>query len=461
MDYAILAEKQGIAEHVPTILLSEAFLARGSENVRYQYGRYDRLDGRQGDLLDVENVKIKAPTDVFAVVTATGSTIVVSGNVLTGNTALADGATIRLNGNSTAANNIQYTVSGTPVFSSPNSTITIVETLDTADNSGNVFVGATPVIEYHRHVRQGTGAEHLLLGTKFHILLWSLADKSLTVKFVVGSENGSPASVDRWEIKDHLRNVVATNNSDLVLWWDVDTSVGNSFEALDNANGIDYNGSAERLTKCKYLTSYERYLFLGHTTENGIANPQRIRWAGLATGGSTIDFNENGASDAGSKDFTNQPGFIKGFGSHGDDLVVSKENSMHRGWLVTAETVFEWQEYTLKVGNVSSDSLVNDKAGRLYWIASDLSIREINTPQPISIAVDATVRSMNTAKAEFIQGTWIDELEEIWWAIPSNNSDTNDTIVAFHPDSGRSFIYKIPVRAFGDFTQQTAFAYDS
>jgi len=367
---------------------------------------------------------------------------------------LAAGATIRINGGTTAGNNITFTVDSLPTTG----TIVTAETLEAAGATpGNVFVGTTPVIEYHRHIRQGSGAEHLLLGTKYHILLWLQSNKSLTVKWT----NLVPAAVERWEIKDHLRNVVATNNSDFVLWWNVDDSAGNDFAALDNTNGIDYDGTAKRLTTCKYITSYERYLMLGHTTEGGTAYPQRQRWAGLATGGDTIDFDENGSSDAGSKDFTTTPGFLMGFARHADELVIAKTDSMYRSWLVTADTVFEWQEYTLKVGCLSADSLINDKAGRLYWFGSDLSIHEINTPQPISTAVDVTIKELNSSKAEFIQGTYIDEFDEIWWSFASGGSDTNNKVVAFHPDSGKSFIHTMPIRAFGDFTQQESYTYDT
>lgn len=463
-DFAVITQKGGIAENIPTVLLSEAFLAKGSENVHHRYGRYDRLRGRLPDLFDSEQVKIKAPTDVF-VITAinTGTkTLTVTGDVTSGNTPLADGATIRINGGTTEANNITFTVNGTPTYSAPDSTVVVAETIAGAGATpGNLFVGATPVIEYHRHIRQGTGTEHLLLGTKYHILLWLQSNKSLTVKFTVGDANGNPDAVERWEITDHLRNVVATNNSDFVLWWNVDGSVSNNFVALDNANGIDYEGTANRLTKCKHITSFERYLILGYTTEAGTVYPQRERWAGLATGGSTIDFDENGSSDAGSKDFTSSPGFVIGFKRHGDDLVIAKSDSMHRSWLVTGDTVFEWEEYALKVGNLSADGLINDKAGRLYWIASDLTIREINTPQPISTAVDITIKQLNSSKAEFIQSGYIDEFDEIWWSLASGASDTNDTVVAFHPDSGRAFIHKLPIRAFGDFTQQESFTYDT
>jgi hypothetical protein len=456
-DFAIIDPKHGIAEDMPSVTLSEAFMAKGSKNVHYRYGRYDRIKGRLAELTDSEGVKIKAPTDVYTITSiVTGTkTINITGDHSAGNTVLAIGDTIRINGGTTAANNITFKVATLPTSSS----ITTVEDL-TAEGAtpGNLFVGTTPVLRYHRHIKHSTQGEYLILGTKYHLLVWSLVDLSLTVKWT----NTLPNAVTRWEIIDHLRNVVATNNSDKVLWWNIDGSAGNNFSVLDDAaNGIDVADGTTFLTACKHITSFERYLILGYTTEGGIAYPQRIRWASLGTGGTDIDFDENGDGDAGSKDFTSTKGFLMGFGRHGDNLVVSKQDSMHRGWIVTADTVFEWQEYTLKVGNLSADSIINDKAGRMYWIASDLTIREIETPDAISTLVDVTMKNMNTSQAEYIQGTWIDEFEEIWWAIPSNNSDTNDVIVSFHPNSGRAHISEIPVRAFGDFTQQAAFTYDT
>ena len=322
-DFAIITEKGGIAENIPSILLSEAFMATGSENFHHRYGRYDRMRGRLPQLLDSESVKIKAPTDVFAITSIVSGTktINITGDPTAGNTVLIAGATIRVNGSTTTGNNITFTVA-----TAASGVITTTEVITTQAASGNVFVGATPVIKYHRHVRKGTGAEHLLLGTKYHILLWLQSNKSLTVKWTTLD----PANVFRWEIKDHLRNVVATNNSDFVLWWNIDGSSSNDFAALDGATGIDYEGTGNKLTKCKHLTSYETYLILGYTTEGGTVFPQRERWAGRATGGSTIDFDENGSSDAGSRDFTTTSGFLMGFALHGDDLVISKSDSMHR-----------------------------------------------------------------------------------------------------------------------------------
>lgn len=457
-DFAIISPKLGIDESTPTVLLSEAFLAKGSQNVRYHKGRYDRIRGRLPQLYDSEEVQIQAPTDVYVITAINTVTkkLTVTGDVLSGNTTLADGDTIRINGGTTEANNITFTVDGDPTYAAPNSTVYVTETIAAAGvTPGNLFIGGTEVIKYHRHITQKTGTEHLLLGTKYHILLWLQADRSLTVKWTTVT----PANVYRWEIVDHLRNVVATNNSDFVLWWDIDDSAANDFVALGEADGIDYEGTANRLTKAKHVTSYERYLILGYTTENGISYPQRERWASLGTGGDDIDFDENGDGDAGAKEFTNTPGSLMGFARHGDDLVISKQDSMYKSWAGEGDIVFVWDEYTLKVGNLSADSLVNDKAGRLYWAGSDFTIREIQTPQPISTAVDDTIRGMNVEFTEYIQATYIEEYDEIWFAIPSSHNSLNDKIIAFQPNGGRTHIYIHRIRAFGDFTQQEVYTY--
>lgn len=458
-NFAILsALKLGIAENVPTILLPEAFVARGSRNMHERYGRYDRLQGRLAELYDSEGVKIAAPTDIFTIsaIDHANKKLTVTGDVLSGATALADGDTIRINGGTTAANNITFTVNGTPTYSSPSSTVYVAETIAAEGAApGNLFVGNTPVLKYHRHIKHGTGTEHLLLGTKYHILLWLQSDRSLTVKFTCG------ADVKRWEIVDHLRNVYATNNVDYVQWWNVDSSVANSFASLGSATGIVYNSALKKLTKAKHIASHGLRLHLGYLTEDGTVQPQKDRWASLATGGASIDFDEDGAGDAGAKAFMDTPGFLMGYAKHRSDLIVAKSDSMFRGWITTDDTVYNWDELELKVGCLSADSLVNDKAGRLYWAGSDLTIREIETPDPISTQADITFKGLNTAQAEFIQATYIDEFGEIWFSISSGDSDTNDTTVAFHPDSGRSAIYDIPIRAFGDFTRQEAYTYDT
>ena len=168
MEFAITDPKLGIAENIPTVTLPEAFTAKGSQNIHFRYGRYDRMRGRLADLVDSEGVQIKAPTDVYVITSiVTGTkTINITGDHSAGATVLAVGDTIRVNGGTTAENNITFTVDTLPTTSS----IVTVEAL-TAEGAtpGNVFVGATPIIKYHRHIRAGSGTttEHLILGSVF------------------------------------------------------------------------------------------------------------------------------------------------------------------------------------------------------------------------------------------------------------------------------------------------------
>lgn len=456
MDFAIFS-KAGLDESVPSILLQDAFLSEDSEGVHQRFGEYRTMRGRLAYLTDADNVKIACPTDVFAITDITNKTITVTGDVTSGNTPITDGDTIRINGNSTAAANKTYTVSGTPSYSSPSSTIVVTEA-PSGSNDGNVFAGATPIIKYHRHVKQATGTEYLLLGTAYHILLWVPSSYSLSVKFTCTT----PGNVTNWEIITHIDNVYATNDDDLVLIWDVQSDPGNDFEGLDDStNGLDLDGGSTYLTKAKYIVSFEGYLIVGYTTEGAGANnvkAQRIRWSSQ---NDPTDWDATGSGDTNYKDFTNTPDFLTGFGRYANFLIIAKEKRMHRGWLTTEDTVFEWVEELIKVGCLASHSLVNDKAGRLYWLGNDLSVRELNSPLPIHTRFEKTMRNLNTSKTGYAQARYIEEFGEIWFALTVGSSDTNNRIISYNPDTGESYQYYLPIRAFGEFTQQTVYTYDT
>jgi hypothetical protein len=455
MDFAIISPKLGIDESTPRILLSDAFVTDKSRNVHEKYGEYRKVRGRLAQLVDALGEQIITPTNVYAIVSVVSGTkiITVTGDVTA---VISDGDTIRINGSSESTNETTFTVAGTPVYSSPNSTIIVSEAITTMGATGNVFAGATPIIKYHNHKLQQTGVEYLLVATAYHIFLWTYTSKFLTVKFTCAT----PASVERWSICSHLNDVYATNFSDLVQWWNVSSSPSGSFDDLGSATGIDYDGSF-KLTKAKYITSYQGYLRLGYTEENAVEYPTRDRWASLNTKGATIDFNQNGSGDAGCKDFNDTTGFITGYGKHGNDLIVAKQDQMNRGWITTEDTVFEWIDERVKVGCMSPDTLVNDKSGRLYWLASDFTIRELMTPEQISSPADKTLKNINTTGAEFAQAAYIDEYDEIWFALPIGSSETNDTIVALDVNTRKQYIHNFPIRAFGDYSQQETYTYDT
>lgn len=434
----------------------------GSRNIYEQHGEYKSLRGRLASFQDVNGNNIAAPTDVYTItaIDSSNKKLTINGDVLSGNTALADGATIRINGGTTVANETTFTVNGTPTYLAPDSTVFVTESIAASGATvGSLFIGATPVIRYHLHTKQKTSIEYLLAGTKYHILLWLFSAKTLTVKFTCGT----PAAVTHWVIMTHLDNVYATNNSDKVQKWDVRDTPSNSFANLGSSNGIDIDGAGTYLTACKYLASFEGYLFLLYTTEGGGANnvkTQRGRWSSLRD---DTDFDENSAGDAGSKDFDNTPAFIAGVGKKDTNLYVFTDGDSpvtYFGWLTTEDTVFNWAEKQIKTGCIAPNTIVNDRSGRLFYLASDLTFREIDTPDAISFPVDISLRGINTEYAEFAQATYIDEFDHIYLAIPSGSSQTNDLVLDLTIRNLTWNIHDIPIRAFGDYTRQTVQTYD-
>lgn len=461
--FGIFSPKLGTREDIPSILLAEAFLQADSRNVFEQDGIYKRLRGRLPTFKDADDEKIATPTDVFTItaINTTSKTITVTGDVLSGNTALASGDTIRINGGTTAANNALFTVNGTPSYSSPSSTIVVTESLSAAGATpGSVFVGATPIIAYHRHVKQKGAVEYVLVATAYHVFLWGNTAMSLTLKFTCGT----PTSVERWDIVTHLDNVYATNGVDKVQLWDVQSAYTNSFETLGSSSGLDTDGGTTYVTQAKFMASYEGYLIVGYTTEGTGANnvyAQRFRWCSLRD---PTDWQSTGGSgDAGYKECDNSAAFLNGFGKADNELVIFTNGDfplIYTAWLTTADTVFEWGELTIKAGCLSADTIVNDKSGKLYFFASDLTLREIHTPDAISLPLDITIRGVNTPYAKYAQATYIEEYNHIWLAIPSASSETNNLILDYDIRTKTWVIHDIPVRAFGDYTRQTVYTYD-
>ncbi len=447
------SDKIGKNEQIPTILLSEVFMADESVNIRVRRGEYKSIKGRLAELFDSENVKIATPTDVFAITSIVSGTktINITGDHSAGTTALEVGATIRVNGNDEESNNITFTVDTLPTTSS----IVVVEAITTDAGSGSVFVGTTPVIEYHRHVRQADDLEFLLLGTVNHIFLWNNTDKSLTVKFT----SGTPGTVEHWSMVTHLDDVYATNNVDKVQKWDVSNSPSNAFANLGSASGVDVEDGTTFVVKARFLASFESYLFLFYVTHNtGDVFPLRTNHSSLSD---PTDFDINSSGDAGLKNFNETPDFLVGVGFWQNTMIVFKQERHLRGTLVTSDIVFTWDDEELKVGALSQNAISNDRAGRLYWLASDLTIREIRTPVDVSTLVDKTIKNLNTSVAEFAQMTFVDAFGTINLAIAAGSSETNDKTISFNPDTADSIIIDLPVRAFGKFTRQAAFTYQN
>lgn len=456
--FGIISPKTGLAENVPNILLSEAFMAEDSDNVFEWNGVYKKMPGRIPLLYDSDGDEVVTPKLQYAI---TGldqgtKTFTISGNHATAIDAeISAGDNVRING-STGNDDLYTFVSATD--NGANTDIVVSEAISDVTVDGSIFIGYTPIICVHWHYTT-TGTELLFLGTAYHVWRWVEGSKQLVLEFT----SGDGTSVEQMVIVSHLDWVYMTNNVDKVQEFDAENYGSKDFAVADDAaNGLDIDGGTTYITKAKWLFSFETYLFVGNITlSTSAVRKDYIYWSSRGTVGASIDFNGSGTGDAGSKQFANEDSEITGFGRKGDDLIVAKLRRMHRGYLITSDEVFQWSEEKAKIGCLSGFTLVNDKAGRLYWLADDYTIREIDTPTPISNLAEETVRTLNAEQAQNAQAAFIDFYGQVWFAITTQDSETNDMVVAYDPDNGKIYTYNFAIRCFGKYSRQVVMTYDT
>jgi len=370
-----------------------------------------------------------------------------------------------------------------------------------------------PIIHFHTFIKRSTGAQYLLAFTKAHIYHWDFSAKEFSLKwtnhniavstisfthnagsadtindsgsgfvtagFVDGdkititgdSENNGDYTIDtevvagvitliasdtltteaagdsvtivanceNWETVSYNDKVIATNGIDFVLAWDTT----GSFAALDTVTGIEYE-TGLFLTKAKHLTIYESFLILGYTYENGNWYPQRFRWNAIGQETEWIAVN-SGSTEVGKSDF------IMGFGKYQGLLIVFKAESYYKYWL-TADTVlvFNGVFISMKIGCRCGKSIVNDSKGRLYWYASDGTFKEISAGTISQLIQTDIVDLIYQTSVEKIRSEFIDETEEVCWAVPIGN-ELNNLLLTFKESKWGHVGMAIP--AFGGYRQ--------
>ena len=183
--------------------------------------------------------------------------------------------------------------------------------------------------------------------------------------------------------------------------------------------GIEY-ADGKFLTKAKYVTTFENYLQLGYTYEDGASRPQRIRWNDI---GDETDW-ETGDAMSGE---TEGSEVIVGFKIYWGQLIIFKEKIRIIQKLIATSEVWNWVVLPGAIGCLSNHSIVEDPDGRVYWFANDMTFREIEAGE-ISQDIDPIVKLIEPSSAHLVYGAYIEETGEIWWCIPYNNALNNKVI---------------------------------
>jgi hypothetical protein len=248
---------------------------------------------------------------------------------------------------------------------------------------------------------------------------------------------------DRWEVRkiDTIQEGVSLTFT-VNLSYEHTAVQGDEVVGTAGTNDTVEEYTSSYLTKAKYVTTFENYLELGYTYEDGTSHPQRIRWSDIG------DETDWAADDAGSAE-TEGADFITGFKIYSGKLIIFKELSRIIQTLVSYSDVWNWVKMPGAIGCLSNHSIVEDPDGRVYWLANDLTFREMETGE-ISHAIDPIVKLIEPSSAHLVYGQFMDETGEIWWSIPYDNA-LNNKVITYKEGSWGELDLSIP--AFGNYKE--------
>ncbi len=470
--FAIMNNILGIREDLPHIKLNKAFSPE-SENVMLFEGEAKRIRGRLKDFTDA-TYTTGTVTIVEDSATVTGDvTVWFNGSLVP---LWAGRAITIIDGDDTVHTHVVKSVDSTSQITL---TVAITGSAGGAGNAGLSYVLGTSaakvqapdtntIIHYHDHDDARNNVEYIFAFTKAHVYRWLSNYSAFFLYHTTASD------VTLWSTADFNDKVIATNFVDKVQVWSNGGPAGSAdiiFDDLDSASGLDLDGGGTYLTKAKYVEVYENYVFLGYTEEDGNIYPFRRRHSSL---GDEADWDVTGTGDTGKKDFLGK-GEVKGFGiytANNSNLLITfmkkgVKGSIQMSWPTTDDIVFENDELNNQIGLLSPHSVINDKDGNLYFLATDFTIRRLFADFPISRAIQGTFKGLNVDFQETIKSTFIDEFNWLAWSIPKDGSSTgNDVVLYYDIDESRIADIDIwykgdwDVAAFGHYTRQSTLSID-
>ena len=270
--------------------------------------------------------------------------------------------------------------------------------------------------------------------------------KVLNVASTVGFEEMELVTINKGGDREEIRRI-DTIQSGVSLTMTVNLSFTHTQVQGDEVLGSGgQNDKVEEyvsyyLTKAKHLTTYESYLILGYTYENGSYYPQRKRWNAIGEEENWVT-GTSGSTEVGSADK------ITGFGNYQGLLIVFKEYSYYKYWLVATDLIFNGTSISTKIGCRCSGSIVNDSKGRLYWYASDGTFKEFSVGTISGPIQTDIVDKIYQSSVEKIKSDFIDETEEVFWSIPVDNA-LNNKVISFK--EGKWLQLNLSIPAFGNY----------
>jgi hypothetical protein len=325
--------------------------------------------------------------------------------------------------------------------------------------AGTKTPDGNPLIHFHYHKSLG-GIDSLFGFTKAHAYLWNEATDAWDPYFTCSLD------CTTWSTEDFGQYVVATNNLDLVQYWD-DATPLTAFAPLGGALGICYD-TVHYLTKAKIVIRHWQYLHLMNTTEDGTAYENLDRWCD-AGDLSSWDETHAGGGDANFRELGPDDGIV-GAGIYNvqgaNQLIAFTQHTVNGASLVEDDLVYESHDLLSSIGCAGHESIVNGPDGNLYYMSIDddglKQIRKVYDPNPLSYDIQPLLDLMNPGLAPYIAAAYVSQFREIWWSVPSSGDSTANDLVFIYGLEAETWQPPLTadIQAFGYYTRQTVLYID-
>ena len=232
--------------------------------------------------------------------------------------------------------------------------------------------------------------------------------------------------------------LVMVNGKNYPVVWDGKSSEVQQF-------GVNFSITG---TNCipKYVKAYKQFLFFGHTIEEGTTYPCRIRWCEPAD---ITQWPENNYIDLDADDGD----IITGMELISDYLAVFKERKIFIVGYSGGEQVFE-ARLVIDGRGCSSGASLTAIYNDLIFLAEDgiYSFDGTVNIEEISAKIKPLILEINPDKRHLVQSAPLEELDQLWFAIPYLSSEKNNRVLVLNytnPDEECWYVYDIPCSTLG------------
>jgi len=183
--------------------------------------------------------------------------------------------------------------------------------------------------------------------------------------------------------------------------------------------------------KAKYLRAFEGFIVLGHTTEQGTAVPQKLRWSRLDNFESWVN-ETDGTGQAGFFTFESSD-WIMGLHQLKRELLVYRERSIEAMSYLGEPDIFGFRRAEMGTGLVAPNALVDFGDSHVFvgpdniWQYNGISLLPIGDP-----IKDEFFDAIDPSQLGNVKAFFIEEKDEIWFSYSTTSSRVHDQAYVFN-----------------------------